>query len=105
MISPSLLATIPAKRSKECHKQFRLGLGEFTDSSEDSPTEMEAPSQSLPKKRPSRSLRKRGKGEGKDKENRWNFIDETKEEALGKKYVAKNTAVCTKWAITNFTAW
>ncbi len=32
-ISPALLARMPRKRSKDAHKRFKLGLGEWTESS------------------------------------------------------------------------
>jgi len=35
LILPSFLLWIPEKRSKEAHKQFALGLGEWTESSSD----------------------------------------------------------------------
>ena len=49
LISPSLLANIP-KCSKECHKRFRLDMGEWTESNDDSSTESEAPKLNPPKK-------------------------------------------------------
>ena len=64
--------------------RFRFGMGEWTESSEDnSSTESEAPA---PRKKMKLSVRKE-----KDKENRWQFVDETKEQALGTKFVPKNT--------------
>ena len=104
VISPSLLANIP-KRSRECHEQFRLGMGEWTESSEESSTENEAAAPKAPKKL-RLSLQKRHKQVAeKDKENRWQFVDEAEEAALGKKFVPKNTATSTKWAVSNFVAW
>ena len=44
LISPSLLANIP-KRSKECHERFHLDMGEWTELSDESSTESEAPEQ------------------------------------------------------------
>ena len=83
VISPSLLANIP-KRPRECHEQFRLGMGEWTESSEESSTENEAAAPKAPKKL-RLSLQKRHKQVAeKDKENRWQFVDEAEEAALGK---------------------
>ena len=50
MISPSLLLRIPEKRSKEAHKQFALGLGEWTESSSDGEKENVEPLERVPKK-------------------------------------------------------
>ena len=63
----------------------------------DSSTESEAPA---PRKKMKLSVRKE-----KDKENRWQFVDETKEQALGTKFVQKNTVTSTKWAVSNFVSW
>ena len=73
MISPSLLANIP-KQSKECHERFRLGMGEWTDSNEESSTESEASKPSrecsrestAPKKRLRLSLQKQVKEKNKE---------------------------------------
>ena len=46
LISPSLLANIP-KRSKDCHE--RLDMGEWTESSDESSMEGEAPNSNPPK--------------------------------------------------------
>ena len=48
-ISP-LLLWIPEKRSKEAHKQFALGLGEWTESSSDGEKENVEPLERVPKK-------------------------------------------------------
>ena len=97
LISPSLLENVP-KRSKECHERFRLGMGEWTESSDESSAESEAPKSKPPKKKLKLSV-------PKDKENRWQFVDDAKEAALSKKFVPKNTATSTKWAVSNFVAW
>lgn len=95
VILPSLLENLPTKRSKECHEWFRLGMGEWTESSEDdSSAESEA---LVPRKKMKLSVCKE-----KDKENRWQFVDETKEQALGTKFVPKNTITSTKCAVSNF---
>lgn len=76
-------------------------MGEWTESSEDdseAQTESEAPAPT--RKKLKLSLRKE-----QDKENRWQFMDETKEQVLGTKFVPKNTATSTKWAVSNFVAW
>ena len=41
----------------------------------------------------------------KDKENCWQFVDETKEQALGTKFELKKTVTSTKWAVSNFVSW
>ena len=46
---PSLFANIP-KHSKDCHERFRLDTGEWTDSSDESYTESEAPNSNPPQK-------------------------------------------------------
>ena len=48
-MSPLLLANIP-KRSKDCHEWFCLDTGEWTDSSDESYTESEAPNSNPPQK-------------------------------------------------------
>ena len=48
LISPSLLANIP-KCSKECHERFCLDMGEWTESSNESSPESEAPKPNPPK--------------------------------------------------------
>ena len=69
------------KHSKDCHKQFRLDTGEWTDSRDESDTESESPNSNPPKTK--LSLPKEGK------ENRWRFADEA---ALQKMFVPQNTA-------------
>ena len=96
LISSSLLANIP-KCSKDCHE--RLDMGEWTELSDGSFTESEAPNSNPPKKKLKLSLPKEGK------KNRWQFVDEAKEAALQKKFVSQNTAISTKWAVSNFVAW
>jgi len=51
LISSSLLANIQ-KCSKKCHKQFRLGMGERIESSDESSAENKAP-----KSKPSKKLK------------------------------------------------
>ena len=55
LISSSLLANIP-KCSKDCHE--RLDVGEWTESSDESSTESEAPNSNPPKKKLKLSLPK-----------------------------------------------
>ena len=98
VILPPLLENLPTKRSKEYYEWFCLGMGEGTESSEDNSS---AESEALaPRKKMKLSVRKE-----KDKENRWQFVDETKEQALGTKFVPKNTVTSTKWAVSNFVSW
>ena len=40
-----------------------------------------------------------------NKEKRWDFVDESKQKELGERFVAKNIAINTKWAVANFIAW
>ena len=82
VILPPLLENLPTKRSKEYYEWFCLGMGEGTESSEDNSS---AESEALaPRKKMKLSVRKE-----KDKENRWQFVDETKEQALGTKFVQR----------------
>ncbi len=90
VISPSLLDRIPEKRSKEAHNRFRLGIGEWTESSDDADKENTV----LPaEKKLKLSTSKQRSVE------RWHFVSEQQEEELRRKYVAKNTATSTKWAL------
>ena len=50
LISPSLLANIP-KCSNYCHEPFRLDTGEWTELTDESYTESEAPNSNPPKKK------------------------------------------------------
>jgi len=79
LISFSLLTNIP-KRSRKCHEQFRLGIGERTESSDESSAENEAPKLKPLKKKLKLSV-------PKDKENRWQFVDNAMEPAFGKQFV------------------
>ena len=54
------------KRSKKCHEQFRLGMGESSDKSS---AENEAPKSKPPKKLKLTV----------SKENRWQFVDDATE--------------------------
>ncbi len=104
-ISPSLLANITKKRSREAHERFRLGMGEWTESSEGSSSEsenLEAPSKKTLKFDRARKRKQfKEKAVESDKENCWHFVDETREEGSGKKFVCKNTFTSTKWAVSN----
>jgi len=68
LISPSLLLRIPEKLSKEAHKQFALGLGEWTESNSDGEKENVEPLERVPKKL------KLSKTKAAP-ENRWRFVD------------------------------
>ncbi len=71
-------------------------MGEWTESSDDADKENAA----LPvKKKLKLSTSKQRSAE------RWHFVSEQPEEELCKKYVAKNTATSTKWALGNFRSW
>ena len=97
-VTPSLLSDLNGrrlKRTRECRKAFALGMGEWTDSSSSDGSADEAP------KRKRLTLCKKLK----QKENRWEFVNAAKEEALSLKFVPKNTSTNTKWALTNFTSW
>ncbi len=92
VISPSLLAKSPKKRSREEHERFRLGMGEWTESSEESSSESEecdAPAKkTLKLDRGRKQFKERAVEE--EKENRGHFVDDTQEEALGKKCVQEH---------------
>ena len=86
VISASLLKRIPNTRSKDTHRWFLFGLGEWTDSSSDEEVmELEGPTKKL----------KLSLSHARD---RW-------QEELSRKYVPKNTVSSTKWAMANFTLW
>ena len=72
-------------------------MGEWTESSDESSAENEAPK--------SKPLKKLKLSVPKDKENRWQFVDDTTEAAFNKQFVPKNTATSTRWAVLNFVAW
>jgi len=93
---PSLLANI-LNRSKKCHEWFRLGMGEWTESSDESSTENEVPTL--------KPLKKLKLSVPKDKENRWQLVDDATEAAFSKQFVPRNTTTSTKWAVSNFVAW
>ncbi len=97
-ISPSLLQRIPEKRSKDAHKRFKLGMGAWTES--DNSGEEEDKENAVPRRTKKLKLDKK-----KPSAERWHFISEEREEVLGKKYVPKNTATSTKWALGNFSSW
>ena len=80
---------------------FSLGIDEWTD---DDASSKERPPPSK-KKRLSLSLRKRGATDNPEKENRFNFLEATEQEMLAEKFIPKNTAVSTKWAVSNFETW
>ena len=86
-----------ALQEMPCHEWFRLGIGERTESSDESFAENEVPKSKSPKK-----LKL---SVPKDKENRWQFVDDTMEVAFSKQFVPKNTTTSTKWAVSNFVAW
>ena len=90
----SLLGRIPNFRSRDAHRRFSFGLGEWTDSSSDEEVmELERPTKKLKLS----VLRAHA-------QDRWHFISEAQEQELSKKFVPKNTA-STKWAISIFTLW
>ena len=82
---------------QEMSRAVSLGMGEWTESSYESSAENEAP-KSKPPKKLKLSV-------PKDKENRWQFVDDTMEVAFSKQFVPKNTTTSTKWAVSNFVAW
>ena len=83
VVSPGLLVTVP-KRSKDAHRRFELGLGEWTESSEDE-KENDPPA---PRNKLKLTLEK--------PRERWHFLTEVAESDLQQKYVAKNTFKATK---------
>ena len=86
------------KRSKKCHKRFRLGMGEWTNLSDNSSAENEVPKWKPLQKKLKLSV-------PKDKESRWQFVDDEMEAALSKEFVPKYTTTSTKRAVLNFVAW
>ena len=73
-------------------------MEEWTESRDKSSAEREVPKWKPLKKKLKLSV-------PKDKESRWQFVDDAMEAALSKKFVPKNTATSTKWAVLNFVAW
>ena len=95
-MSPSLLAHIP-KCSKDCHERFRLDTGEWTDSSDESYTESEAPNSNPPQKKVESAKGRQGKSMA--------ICGQSKGSSSSEKFVPKSTATSTKWAVSNFVAW
>ena len=85
VVSPSLSDITRFKRTKDAHRRFKLGLGEWTESSEDE-KENDLPA---PLNRLKLSLEK--------PDEWWHFLTEVTESDLQQKYVAKNTSKATKW--------
>ena len=73
-------------------------MGEWTELSDESSAENEVPKSKPLKKKLKLSV-------PKDKDSRWQFVDDATEAALSKEFVPKNTATSTKWAVSNFVAW
>ena len=73
-------------------------MGEWTESSDKSSAESEMPKWKPLKKKLKLSVLK-------DKESRWQFVDDATEVALSKEFVPKYTTTSTKWAVLNFVAW
>ena len=79
IISESLLERIPNFRSRDAHRRFSFGLGEWTDSSSDEEVmELERPTKKL-KLSVSRARAL----------DHWHFISEAQEQALSKKFVPR----------------
>ena len=78
LISPSFLENMQ-KRSKKCHERFCLSMEEWTESSDKSSAESEVPKWKPLKKNVKLSV-------PKDKENRWQFVDDATEAALSKEF-------------------
>jgi len=85
-VDPSLVKT--CKRSKEVHRQYRLGMGSWTESSIEDEKENLTPN-----------------GKSLKTSNRWSFITDQDKEELSERHVPKNTEATTKWALANFNAW
>ena len=92
VVSLGLLGTV-SKRSKDADCHFELGLGEWTESSEDK-KENDPPA---PQKKLKLTLEK--------PREQWHFMTKVVESDLQQKYVAKNTFKATKWVQGNFTQW
>ena len=67
-------------------------MGERTESSDESSAENKTPKSKPPKKKLKLSV-------PKDKESRWQFVDDATEAAFGKQFVPKYTPTSTKWAM------
>ena len=79
------------KRSKDAHRRFQFGLGEWTESSED-------------KKENDPPAPKKLKLTFEKAKERWQFLTEA-ENNFQQKYIPKNTSKATKWAHGNFNEW
>ena len=128
-VDPSLVKT--CKRSKEVHRQYRLGMGSWTESSSEDEKEILPPNglslklKKPPCKRSKEVHRQNPLGMGSwtessiedEKRNlppngkslkpshRWSFITNQDKEELSERHVPKNTEATTKWVLANFNAW
>ena len=86
-------------RSSSSHgsdRNLRLRVEDWTDSDENEPPPRE---KEPPAKRKRLSLPKKGRDNGPS------FLSIAEEAALSEKCVPKNTAISTKWAVSNFECW
>ena len=97
-VSEGLLVKAFTKRSRDAHRLFQFGLGEWTESSEDEKEN----AQPSPRKKLKLTLEKLTLEKPKE---RWQFLSDIAENNLKKKYVPKNTSKATNWAHLNFTQW
>ena len=56
----------------------------------------------MPSQKPAKKLKLSNK---EPTGERWHFISDDEEEDFSKKFVPKNTAASTKWALANFNVW
>ena len=89
VVAPSILRNFPLP--------LNLGMGDRNASSSDSDHKKE---NIEPAEKKHKSLKLNRK-----EADRLDFIGEERENNLSRKYVPKNTAATTKWALSNFTAW
>ena len=95
------MATYSRKQKKR--SDFDLGMSEWTGDAD----EEKAPNSKKLRLSVSKKKKEDLKKKAEDKENseRFSFINATVAEQLESRYVPKNTATSTKWALTTFEAW
>ena len=86
-VSQGLLMKTVTKRSKDVHRYFQFGLGEWTESSEDEKENDPPVSAPAPRKKLKLTLEK--------PKQRWQFLIEVAENNFQQKYT-KNTSKATK---------
>ena len=85
-----------SSRGSDRNLRLRVEVEDWTDSDENEPPQRE---KEPPAKRKRLSLPKKGRDNGPS------FLSIAEEAALSEKCVRKNTAISTKWAVSNFECW